>query len=234
MKEVIAMHGWSSDSKSWFSWEESFLTNGWVWTSAERGYTSTTAIEPCWSKYSKTRVVICHSLGIHLIDKSVLSKATHIVLINCFGRFIPIAGRERRSLQIGLKGMQKALETENKNEMLELFWEKANSPNLMQNFKPQVLYKKLSMKGEKKLKTDLELLINTEKLPCDINRNARALVIDGEKDKIVIGSVKHQLFEELSSKLNVKPKHWVLPNQGHLILMQEIINNTRLWLEALK
>ena len=102
MKQVIAMHGWCSDSTYWHNWERKFRLDGWHWKNAERGYGCIKASEPFWRKSIRSnlankRVFICHSLGLHLISTQLLNEASHVVLLNSFSRFIPNA-KESRSI----------------------------------------------------------------------------------------------------------------------------------------
>ena len=236
MKQVIAMHGWCSDGRDWKPWQKIFKSNGWLWCNAERGYSTVTPSEPVWNE-SKTenslvkRVLITHSLGTHLISRKLLTKATHIVFINSFGRFVPI-GKESRAIKLGLQGMLKKLETKQEKDMIRLFWEKACSPNKINEIKPAILNSFINPEGIQKLKTDLNLLVKTECLPKTINKKAKALVIDGGKDKIVLPKVKDELLKELSGYLYNNPKHWLLKDEGHLIVLKQIIEQTMLWLES--
>ena len=89
MKQVITMHGWCSDSTYWNNWESYFKLNGWLWQNIERGYGHIKSSNPFWGKCIKNvlenkKVVICHSLGIHLISTQLLKEASHIILLNRF------------------------------------------------------------------------------------------------------------------------------------------------------
>ena len=125
MNQIIAMHGWCSDSTYWEHWKKNFQLNGWLWQSAERGYGCITASEPFWesslgAEVKNKKVAICHSLGIHLLSNKLLQESSHVVLLNSFSRFIPV-GKESRSIKIALNGMQKHLGKTTEGNMLRKF-----------------------------------------------------------------------------------------------------------------
>ena len=129
MKEVIAMHGWGGDSNTWKSWAQQFRENHWIWKSFERGYGELPQWRPTWEQSqskisSKSRVVIAHSLGPHLIKNEVLAQATHVILLCSFSRFIPL-GTESRYLTTALHGMRKQIGTTEEKIMLNNFLKKA-------------------------------------------------------------------------------------------------------------
>ena len=126
------MHGWYSDSSYWDSWEKHFKSNGWTWQNSERGYGYIEPSEPLWyltdhesnAKQLK-KLLVCHSLGMHLIPNPIIKDASHIILLNSFSRFIPF-GKESRAIKIALEGMQKQIGKATENQMLLKFAQKAN------------------------------------------------------------------------------------------------------------
>ena len=40
------------------------------------------------------KMVLCHSLGFHLIQENILDEASHVVFINSFNNFLPQAKKE--------------------------------------------------------------------------------------------------------------------------------------------
>ena len=83
MKQVIAMHGWSGDSRSWRPWGRHFQNHGWIWQSGERGYGSLEPRQLHWQDdpdpaARQRRVVIAHSLGPHLLASPLLAEATDV------------------------------------------------------------------------------------------------------------------------------------------------------------
>ena len=235
MRQVIAIHGWSGDSNTWQMWAKHFRESGWLWQSTERGYGNTTPFSPIWRESSRQdcyqpRVVIAHSLGLHLVKSEILRKATDVVLLGCFSRFIP-NGMKSRSLKTALKGMQKHLGTLTEKNMLNNFLQKACHPDPINSLIPGPIEKGLSIEGRKKLQIDLELLIQTHKLPIDLPKESRVLIIQGTEDSIIVPSTKSSLIEDLRKHLKNAPTHWDIPGTGHLLLVPGLIHRVENWLD---
>ena len=133
MKQVIAMHGWSGDSHSWAPWIRHFNHHHWSWQSGERGYGKRQEHMPFWQDDQdpiklQRRVVIAHSLGPHLLPDAVFAKATDVVLLASFSRFVP-QGAKGRALNTGLKSMRRCLGSEAEAEMLTTFLRRAAAPS---------------------------------------------------------------------------------------------------------
>ena len=87
MKQIITQHGWGLNKYFWDDYKVDFLKNNWYWQDNERGYFSTNNYQAKWMKSDskkEIRMTLCHSYGFHLMQKTILKKATHIVLINSF------------------------------------------------------------------------------------------------------------------------------------------------------
>ena len=240
MKEIIAMHGWGSDSQSWKQWEEYFKKNGWLWQSMDRGYGSLPPTTAKWvsSKQKKfdsksQRVIICHSLGAHLIEPNIYKTATEIVFLSSFGRFIP-EDKESRAIKIALQGMQKALGSPLEEKMLIKFLEKSSSPYLIDQLTSGPISQTLSSSGSKNLQSDLDLLINTQGIPPGISSKSRVLTIFGEKDSILHPSSITLFINDLNNHLQHRPINWTIPGDGHSILIPGLIPRVEKWLKLSK
>ena len=109
MKQVITQHGWGLDQNFWDIYKNEFQKNNWYWQDNERGYFSKDANNSKWIKNNsnnKIKMVLCHSFGFHLIQKSLLIEASHIVLINSFNNFLPL-NHKRNLILRSLKRMEK-------------------------------------------------------------------------------------------------------------------------------
>jgi len=174
--------------------------------------------------------VIAHSLGLHLIKSEILRDATDVVLLASFSRFIP-NGIESRYLKTALEGMQKHLGTVKEKAMLNNFLQKSCQPEPINSLIPGPIKKGLSIEGRKRLQLDLELLIHTHQLPIELPEESRVLSIQGTEDSIVPPSTRSSLREDLRKHLKNAPTHWEIPGAGHLLLVPELINRVKNWLD---
>ena len=236
MKEVITMHGWCGESSNWIRWMQSFENSGWVWHNNERGYG---AIKPKVAEWSKNIVtdsikkqtLICHSLGLHLISKTILEQASHIILISSFSRFIP-RSEDSRSINTALRGMKRSLGTLQEKGMLRKFLEKSYRPYPLPMSTIDLLKKELSPYGRERLAEDLELLTKTNGLPNGFPKKSIVLVIHGEKDAILADSTKMQLITDLTTHQKIKPIHWIISGGGHSLLQPEVMHRVKEWIDS--
>ena len=234
MKEIIAMHGWAGDSNQWSNWEKIFKCCEWEWQATERGYKDISPHTPKWNHNSNKikikRVAICHSLGLHLIDKQVLYSATHVVLINSFSRFIP-SGKENRFVIKALNRMMNAINTPKEAAVLRKFHIKAYKPNSIDIESIQSDLLCLSDSGRLRLKNDLQLLMNSDSLPIGFNTHANVLIVNSEEDYILANQTKAKLAEDLRNHLEFLPKTINLQDEGHFITKIKNIKKVKHWLE---
>ena len=230
MNEIIAVHGWGFDSSYWKEWEFFFKTKEWIWKNYDRGYYSNSSTKAEWSQSSDKKVVICHSLGFHLIDAFILSKATDIILLNCFGMFLP-EGKERRAVKIALEGMKSKIGTKDEKKMLTKFFKLSASPNIYSKNLISYIDKEISECGRHRLRTDLNRLIDTKGLPLGLNQNSKILAIYGKKDQIVSNSSSIYLDSLLTSFLISKYESWNLDQEGHSHLRCDLTIEIERWLK---
>ena len=234
MKEIIAMHGWAGDSQQWSNWIDFFQCCDWRWQTAERGYKDISPYIPRWhndlNKTGPKRVAICHSLGLHLIDKEVLGSATHVVLINSFSRFIP-SNKDNRSIKMALNRMMNAIHTPNEASMLQKFHIKAHKPNYIDVNSNESNLLHISNSGRLRLKNDLKLLMNSDSLPTGLNTDAKVLVLNSKKDYILANQTKEKLTEDLINYLEAEPTIIHLQDEGHSISKIRSIKKIKHWLE---
>ncbi len=234
MKEVIAMHGWGSDSSFWGQWENFFSKHHWEWQSGERGYGKLPLHIPSWQSLDKEsnndqRVVIAHSLGPHLLNREIHANSTHLVLLASFSSFVP-KGSNQRVLLKALQGMQNLLGTDREKKMLTDFLVKASYPESYLSLPKGPLHGDLSKKGRERLKADLALLIDTNGLPNGLTTRAKVLVINAEEDAIVIPEAKKSLLAQLITQQENPPIEWQLKGIGHTLNTSGIIEKVHNWL----
>lgn len=236
MKQVIAMHGWSGDSRAWQPWERHFQRHDWAWQSGDRGYGHTPFREPQWTvdrepASAQRRVVIGHSLGPHLIPETVLNDATDLVLLASFSRFIP-EGRAGRALQTGLQGMARCIGSPREPAMLESFLTKAATPASATALPPGPIHEGLSAPGRQRLLSDLHRLIASAALPPGIPSDARVLVVNASDDRIVVPEARQQLLDQLRGHLRHQPCVWTLASCGHALLVPDLLVQVQEWLDS--
>ena len=77
MKQIITQHGWGLDRSFWDIYKIEFQKNSWNWQDNERGYFSINPIQHKWIKNNlnnQIKMILCHSLGSHLIEKTLLNQ----------------------------------------------------------------------------------------------------------------------------------------------------------------
>ncbi|MGC6483281.1 MAG: alpha/beta hydrolase [Synechococcus sp.] len=238
MKQVIAMHGWSGDGRTWGPWERHFNRHGWSWQSGERGYSTLPPHTPNWltpphppgNGAEQRRVVVAHSLGPHLLAAPLLAEATDVVLLASFSRFVP-EGRAGRALRTGLIGMERCIGTASETSMLQTFLQRAVTPCQPSALPPGPVTDGLSAAGRQRLRADLHQLMATTGLPPGLPGQARVLVVNAEADAIVVAEARQQLQRDLLSHLEQPAETWVLQGCGHALLVPELLQHVRQWLD---
>jgi len=219
------MHGWAFDARFWLPWIRATEETGWRWSCGERGYGQLEPKEPAWDSpevADARRVVICHSLGLHLLAPSVLERATDVVLLASFGRFLPL-GRRGQRLRAALDRMLALLDNEaNARGMITTFLANAASPLSLQllPMDPQEMKFKLCC-----LRSDLELLRGCEGLPSGFPHTARVLIVEPGLDKIVDPEARRALVEELPAAEAIS-----FSEAGHALLRENVVARVAEWL----
>ena len=239
MMQILAMHGWAGHAGAWSHWRKHFEQGGSTWNVAERGYGSEKPIPPAWTTAPKRNgpartglernVLIAHSLGLHLLPASVLEKASAVVLLGSFTRFVP-DGRAGRSIGAALQGMQAALGTDQELPMLERFLDKAASPHALSALPPNPLLQGLTSLGRQRLQQDLDLLANCRTLPTGWPDTVPVLVVQGERDAVVPAESAQQLIDALGHQPLTLHRG---PTWGHALITPRVFVVVQRWLEGL-
>ena len=235
MKQVIAMHGWGEDSHSWVPWIRHFKPHCWSWQSGERGYGNRQEHMPFWQDDQdplelQRRVVIAHSLGPHLLPDAVFTKATDVVLLASFSRFVP-QGPKGRALKTGLKSMRRCLDSEAEAEMLTTFLKRAAAPSPPERLPRGPIHEGLSREGRERLTDDLDRLIASAELPLGLRATTRVLVVEAELDAIVVPAAKQELRDAVQTRLEHPADHWCMPSSGHALMVPDLLMRIQRWLD---
>lgn len=193
--QLIAMHGWAGDQRGWAPFAAAAAAQGWSWRSGERGYGGLTAEMPGWEPTGR-RVVVVHSLGLHLLPAELLAQADGVILLASFGRFVP-EGAPARKLRTALAAMAHALAGDGADAMLREFLIQAAAPSPADSTSLGIGDQPVSAAGRTRLLLDLELLANTGGLPQAFPVAARVLIVEAGQDRIVVPEARQELRDAL-------------------------------------
>jgi pimeloyl-[acyl-carrier protein] methyl ester esterase len=226
MTTLLAMHGWAGDSRSWTAFAAAAAERSWPCRAGERGYGGQPPREPAWQGDDQQRVLIAHSLGMHLLPAKVLAAAEAVVLLASFGRFIP-EGASGRRLRTALAGMRAALtdSSEQARTMLGSFLAEATAPVPLDMLPCTILDEPLQAVGVARLIGDLELLEATTGLPEAFPRDAPCLIVEAGADRIVAPKASHALRGSLPHADRL-----VLQGAGHALLATPVVPMVMGWI----
>ena len=230
MKQIITQHGWGLDKNFWDIYKLDFLKNNWYWQDNERGYFSKNTYQAKWVKSdsnNEIKMALCHSYGFHLIQKTILKKATHIVLINSFNNFLPISNKRNLILR-SLKRMETKIEKDGTKDMLKEFIYRSFMPNDINISFKNMFYESLENLNKKLLLKDLKKLYSDRDVPVFLNKNCKIIFIKSENDLVLDKDSNNNFFEFLKKALHTKPILIKLSQQGHCLSnlnFYEIINS---------
>ncbi len=219
MNQVITQHGWGFDQSFWDSYKYEFKKNGWHWQDNERGYFSKNINQSKWIKNNmndQIKMVLCHSLGFHLIEGNLLNEASHIVFINSFNNFLP-SSKKRNLIYRSLKRMEKKITSFETKVMLKEFISRSFSPNNMTINFQNVFNENLEGLNNKLLLNDLKKLYTDINSFKSFQKNCNVIVINSKKDLILDQDSSINFIEFLNKTLIKKPTLIELPNQGHCL-----------------
>ena len=225
MNQVIAAHGWAGDATVWRGWQRRFEALGWHWDAVERGYGQRLPHQPTWTEQPGQRLVIVHSLGMHLLPENVLRTADAVVILAGFAAFVP-GGAAGRALAVALKGMASCLGTADESGMLRKFLTRCASPLPLSALPNNQLLQGLDPPGRQRLQQDLTLLQQCRDLPEGWPKAAKVLVVQGEQDAIVCPEARTQLLQTLDA---AQTDHVLRPDQGHALVTPAVLDLVVRW-----
>jgi len=217
--QVIAMHGWAGTAAGWAPFEAAAAARGWPWRSGERGYGGAPAHLPRWGTEG-VRVLIGHSMGVHLLPPSLLASAERVVLLASFGRFVP-PGREGRAVRAALAAMDAALadgpdpqeSAGRAQQLLRTFLAEAAAPDPPDHLPPGPADRPVQAAARRLLRQDLACLAASTDLPAGFPDGVPVLLVEAGQDRIVAESVRQLLRQRLPEAERI-----VLPQAGHAFL----------------
>ena len=231
MKQIITQHGWGLDRHFWDTYKINFLKNNWHWQDNERGYFSTNNYQAKWIKRDskkEIRLALCHSYGFHLMQKTVLKEATHIVLINSFNNFLPTSNKRNLILR-SLKRMETKIIEDSTEDMLKEFIYRSYLPNDIDNGFKNIFYKNLESLNKTVLLKDLKHLYRDRNCPIFFKKDCKIIFIKSDNDLILHKESNNNFLDFLNRVLDRGPILIKLAKQGHCLTnlnLYEILLNT--------
>ena len=232
MNQIISQHGWGLDQSMWNKVKEEFIRQNWIWQDNNRGYYSDPYVKVNWIRddsESNKKVVICHSLGIHLIGKEILREASHIVLINSFYNFIPSNNESKITMRTLLR-MEKKINSGEVRFMLEEFISRSFMPNQVDIKFKSIFNLKLKQINLKNLLKDFQKLYLQKSTFSLFSKNTDILVIKSKNDLILKDYASDEFVYLLNNSQINKPKLVQIEGQGHLIDNSCIVKILKDWL----
>ena len=219
MNQVITQHGWGLDQSFWDNYKVEFQKNGWHWQDNERGYFSKNVIQSKWIKSdlnNQIKMILCHSLGFHLIQENLLDEASHVVFINSFNNFLP-SSKKRNLIYRSLKRMEKKIMLFEAEVMLKEFIRRSFLPNNININFQKMFYKKLGRLNNNLLLNDFKKLYTDKNSIKSFEKNCDVIVINSKNDLILDQNSSNNFIKLLNKTLTKKPTVIELANQGHCI-----------------
>jgi len=232
MNQIISQHGWGLDQSMWNKVKEEFIRQNWIWQDNNRGYYSDPHVKVNWIKddsENNKKVVICHSLGIHLIGKEILREASHIVLINSFYNFIPSNNESKITMKTLLR-MEKKINSGEVRFMLEEFISRSFMPNQVDIKFKSIFNLKSKQINLKNLLKDFQKLYLQKSTFSLFSKNTDILVIKSKNDLILKDYASDEFVYLLNNSQINKPKLVQIEGQGHLIDNSCIVKILKDWL----
>ena len=232
MNQIISQHGWGLDQSLWNELKEDFIRQNWIWQDNDRGYYSDLCVKVKWTKTNSDndkKVALCHSLGIHLIEKEILKEASHIVLINSFFNFIP-TNNERNITLRTLRRMEKKINTLEVRFMLEEFISRSFMPNKVDVKFKSIFNLNSKQINLKSLLKDFQKLYLHQSIFDLFSKHAEVLIIKSKNDCILKEYASNEFINLLNNSQINKPKLVQIENQGHIIDDNCILTILKDWL----
>jgi len=232
MKQIITQHGWCLNANMWLNLKNKFKSENFVWHDNERGYFYDEYKDAEWIKSNsidEIKMVISHSLGTKLINREILRKASHAVLINSFFNFLP--KNNRRNLIIRtLKKMEKKMHGRDINELIKEFLTRSFMPNKLENNMKDLIKMTNKDINSDILLDDFKQLYLEEKDYNFFSKDCKILIIKSSNDLILEDNSIKDLINILNQIQNKNPEIIEIKGQGHIIKDLNIFKYIKKWL----
>jgi pimeloyl-ACP methyl ester carboxylesterase len=207
--EIIFQHGWGFDSSFWSTFLQPLRSLDATITLGEAGYFGSPPVRPAFSAGDCRKVIIAHSLGLHLIDDAIMQAADLVVALSCFESFhegsAPQIRRSRRLVSAMLGKLAHSPEA-----VLQDFYDGCFHP---QPSDPHRLFP--SIVNRASLTCDL-LFLNDHLLASKNLKGTRLLIVHGTEDGIVPFEAAQRLYD-VACEAGASTQLMALPGAGHAL-----------------
>ena len=196
--EIILQHGWAFDKTCWRGWMPHLKENQDCEISIQtpdRGYFGeATPVTPFQNRDS-LKVVVAHSLGMHLLPVEILQSADLLVLASTFSKFHGGSALEQKRSERTISLMLKRLQEE-PMEVLNGFYSNCYHPLLTSQM---LLMRNVQSMNLELLDSDLQLLDKSDFDLTELSKVPKILLVHGSEDGIVNSSHSHNISETLTN-----------------------------------
>ena len=187
--DVVAQHGWGFGAWCWDRWRD-VLPDGFALHCPDRGY-----FGPAVVVEVRPRIVLAHSLGLHLLSPQLCEAAELIVIISGFRSFHSASARQARRSRRTVEQMLMRLERE-PAALLADFYGRCGVPSDNDSTElVEVRWPESIDVGS--LRRDLQLLQENVLELATIPAAARVLILHGSRDRVVPVERAEELCELL-------------------------------------
>lgn len=213
--EIILQHGWAFDSSRFdeFAARLEALPQVLSVHKAEEGYFGLPAERPVFSPLASTRIIVAHSLGLHLLDPACLHSAHAVVAISTFASFhegTPLQIRRSRRL---VNAMLAKLDHD-PDEVLQDFYRQCFAPEVPDAQTAHCCGAQSAL-NLTALKAGLQTL-NEHALAGDQLSGKRLILVHGKQDQIVPVESSRRLCRLAASRRLDVELH-VIAEAGHAL-----------------
>ncbi len=206
--EMILQHGWAIDSGIWSQWKESAAKINLEVNIkfAERGYFSRSPLQAVFSGEDKLKVLVVHSLGLHLASKAQIETSDLLVIVGGFSNFHEGSGRESKISRTSVRRMLNKLNYA-PDQVIADFYASCGFPS---DYGEQDISQPENLKL---IIEDLELLDQCTFNPDWLALPGEVLILHGDNDAIAPVHHAHRLNElcERSTMQIHQDGHHALP-----------------------
>ncbi len=194
--EIILQHGWGFDSSCWRGWMPHLKENQDCEISVQtpdRGYFDTPKEVSPFQNNDSLKVIIVHSLGLHLLPERIIQSADLLVIASSFTDFHSGSPLDSKRSKRKVASMLRRID-ESPVDLINDFYRTCYSPLLT---KQLLLMPTPRSMNVEQLRTDLHLLDTHVFDLQNLKKAAKVLFVHGSEDDVVSSSHSIRMNEEL-------------------------------------